>query len=288
MTCILITGADGLLGYDLMKTLSQGKDHHVIATNRQRFDITDLEATTSFLEEARPEVIVHAAAFTDVDACEIEKERAFQTNASGARNVALAARRVGAKLVYISTDYVFDGVKEAPYQEEDRPNPINIYGASKWEGERLVQEECPESFIVRTAWLYGIRGKSFVKTMLRLAQTEKEISVVHDQRGTPTWSHDLARQLQALIATDRYGIYHATSQGSCSWYEFALAIFRASGLPVQVQPVPSERFPRAARRPRNSVLENRRLGELGLHLMSPWEQSLAQFLKVLNQEASPL
>lgn len=281
---ILIIGAGGQLGSDLIRVLADS--YRVIPATRADFDITDLEATMGFCKNAKPEVIVHAAAFTDVDGCESQRDKAFLVNGLGTRNVAIAAREVEAKLLYISTDYVFDGAKEGPYLEFDRPNPINVYGQSKLLGEQFVKEQMEKFFIIRTAWLYSASGKNFIKTMLKLAQEGKELRVVNDQRGTPTWTEDLAQQIKELIPTELYGTYHCTSQGSCTWYEFALEIFKQVGLyaNVKVEPVTSEEFPRPAKRPKNSVLENYMLKLQGLDTMPPWEESLERFMKKAKRE----
>lgn len=279
---VLITGAGGQLGSDLVRVL--GGSYEVIPVTRAEFDVADFETTLGFCREARPDVIVHSAAFTDVDGCESRQDEAFVVNGLGARNVAIAAREVDAKLFYISTDYVFDGKKEGPYLEFDRPNPLNVYGRSKLLGEQFVKEQMQRFFILRTGWLYGAKGKNFVKTILRLAQEQGELQVVNDQRGTPTWTEDLARQIERLIPLDSYGTYHCTSQGSCTWYEFALEVLKLSGLPAKVRPVTTEEFPRAAKRPKNSVLDNYMLRLQGLDIMPPWRESLGRFMKKVEKE----
>jgi len=290
------------LGSDLVKVLSN--ENQTIPATRADLDITDLEATLSFIKDAKPAIIVHAAAFTDVDGCESQQDKAFTVNGLGARNVAIAAREVGAKLFYISTDYVFDGTKEEPYLEFDQPHPINVYGQSKLWGEEFVKEQLSKFFIIRTAWLYGLNGKNFVKTMLTLTEEKEEIQVVNDQRGTPTYTEDLARQIKELISTELYGIYHCSSQGSCTWYDFALEFFKCAGYeavvdpresvhlipntqdlrPIVIRPVTSEEFPRPPRRPINSLLENYMLKLHGLDIMPPWEESLEKFMKVVKRE----
>ena len=300
---VLITGASGQLGSALCSMLAH--DFQVIPATRVEFDITDLTTTRAFIRKTAPRVVVHPAAYTDVDGCETNKEKAFLVNAIGARNVAIATREIEAKLVFISTDYVFDGRKESPYLEYDPPNPLSIYGWSKLLGERLVMQHNPRSFILRISWLYGPQGKNFVETMLSLARTKDELCIVNDQHGTPTFVEDVARQVQTLIQTDSYGLYHATSQGSCTWYEFALEIFKYAGYkaevdlngsvhlvpkiqdlgfntpplrPITVRPVTTAQFPRPAKRPKNSVLENFMLKIQGLDVMPHWKESLRKFL----------
>jgi len=315
---VLITGVSGQLGSSLCSVLAD--DFQVIPATRAEFDITDLAATQAFIHKKAPHVIIHPAAYTDVDGCETNKEKAFLVNTIGARNVAIATREIEAKLVFISTDYVFDGRKESPYLEYDPPNPASVYGWSKLMGEQMVMQQNPRSFILRISWLYGPHGKNFVKTMLSLARTEEELQVVNDQRGTPTFAGDVARQIQTLIQTDSYGLYHCTSQGSCTWYEFALEIIKNAGYeaevapngsvhlipnpeslirglfplipknqelrttnqdlrPLTVRPVPTEQFPRPAKRPQNSVLENFMLKIQGLDVMPHWKDSLHKFMQ---------
>jgi len=294
-------GAAGQLGSEVVEVLRG--DHEVVGVTRTDADITDLSQVMTLVEEVSPQVIVNAAAYTNVDGCEREKGRAFLVNAIGARNVAIAAKEVGAKLVHISTDYVFDGTKDTPYFEYDPPKPINVYGWSKLVGEQMVKEQNPRSFILRVAWLYSARRKNFVKTMLKLAQERDEIRVVNNQRGTPTFAGDVARQIKALIETDCYGLYHCTSQGSCTRYEFALAIFKHAGYkakantdgsvrlipnveglkPITLKPVTSDEFPTPARRPANSVLENFMLKVQGLDTMPHWEESLAAHIQQIKE-----
>ena len=298
---VLVMGAAGQLGSEVVEVLRG--DHEVVGVTRTDADITDLSQVMTLVEEVSPQVIVNAAAYTNVDGCEREKGRAFLVNAIGARNVAIAAKEVGAKLVHISTDYVFDGTKDTPYFEYDPPKPINVYGWSKLVGEQMVKEQNPRSFILRVAWLYSARRKNFVKTMLKLAQERDEIRVVNDQRGTPTFAGDVARQIKALIETDCYGLYHCTSQGSCTRYEFALAIFKCAGYeakantdgsvrltpnaeglkPFTLKPVTSDEFPTPARRPANSVLENFMLKVQGLDIMPHWEESLAAHIQQIKE-----
>lgn len=278
MIKILITGATGQLGSDMVKGLAGS--YQVIPATRADFDVTNLEKTIDFIKDVRPDVIIHTAAFTDVDGCESQQDKAFAVNGIGARNVAIAARKVAARLLYISTDYVFDGTKEEPYLEFDQPNPVNVYGRSKLWGEEFVKEQLNRFFIIRTAWLYGLNGKNFVKTMLNLAREKRELQVVNDQRGSPTYTGDIVRQVERLIPTQLYGTYHCTSRGACTWYEFALEIFkRAQDLkPVTVKPVTTAEFPRPAERPADSVLANFMLRAQGLDIMPPWEESLGRFL----------
>jgi len=281
MSRIVIVGTGGQLGWELSRLLIQDNGQQVVAFGRAELDVTDRFAVERSVEKSRPEVVINCAAFTDVDGCEAERERAFLVNATGAHNVARAARKVGAKLVHISTDYVFAGNQSTPHVETDPTAPINVYGASKLEGEQRVQEACPEHFIVRTAWLYGLHGKNFVKTMVRLGRKGEPINVVNDQHGTPTWTRNLARQIKKLFPTAPYGIYHASSQGHCTWYEFTLEIFKQLGIKAQVNPVLGAHYVQPAGRPQNGVMDNARLRSLGLDVMPPWQEGLKQFLQEL-------
>ena len=279
---ILITGATGQLGHDLLRLLETTKDYKVIATGRHDLDITDYAKVKGFISEARPDIIIHAAAFTAVDQCESQMDLAFKVNALGARNVASVSSHIGAKLVYISTDYVFDGAKKGPYREFDTPNPLNIYGQSKLLGEQFVKEQTSRFFIIRTAWLYGIEGRNFVKTMLELGMKGEELRVVNDQRGTPSCTTDLAREIVQIMTTELYGTYHCTSQGECTWYDFAVEIFRCANLEVRIKPVSTGEYPRPARRPKNSVLDNYLLRLQGLDTMPDWRDALNLFMRENN------
>jgi dTDP-4-dehydrorhamnose reductase len=279
---VVVFGSAGQLGSELCRTLA---DYDLFPIMRDEIDITHLAQVVERVEHLSPEAIINAAAFTDVDSCETHQEKAFLVNAIGARNVAIAARKTGSRLVHISTDYVFDGSKGKPYIEYDSPQPINVYGWSKLMGEKMVITQNPSSFILRVAWLYGPAGRNFVKTMIALVQDKEEIRVVNDQRGTPTFAGDVARQIKLLIETESYGLYHCTSRGSCTWYELAREIFRLLGIPVRVVPVTSAEFPRPAKRPANSVLENFLLKIQGLDLMPPWEESLASNILEIKEAA---
>lgn len=291
---VLVIGAAGQLGAEVCDEL--GNSHEVVPATRQEVDIINLPKVLALARHVKPDAIVNTAAYTDVDGCESNQEKAFLVNAVGARNVAIAAREVEAKLVHISTDYVFDGKKNEPYVEWDPPNPINVYGWSKLMGEQMVREQNPRYFILRVAWLYSARRRNFVKTMLKLAHEREEIRVVNDQHGTPTFAGDVARQIKLLIETDCYGLYHCTSQGSCTRFEFALEIFKCAGYkaesnadgsvylvpdvqslrPITLRPVSSTEFSTPAKRPINSVLENFMLKIQGLDIMPHWRESLAE------------
>lgn len=276
---LLITGAAGQLGRALVEASSL-RGFKVLATDLKEMDITDWQAVWRYLDSHRPEAVINAAAATRVDDLEQDPDLALRVNSLGPRNLAVACRRLGLKLIQVSTDYIFDGAKSGPYVEWDAPRPLSVYGLSKLLGEEYVRQQCPEHFIVRTAWLYGVPGSNFVTAILargRSLTPEQEVKVVHDQWGTPTSTLALAPQLLALAATEAFGTYHATCQGETTWYEFARLIFERAGLPVRLSPCATAEYPRPARRPANSVLENRLLKLAGLDLMPPWQVAFSQF-----------
>ena len=278
---ILIFGIQGQLGRDLETILS---DHEIIPMLFEAVDITDRPAVEKAVVAAKPDWVVNSAAKTHVDRCETEEASAFEVNALGARFAALAAAEAGARLIHVSTDYVFDGSKGKPYVETDEPRPINVYGASKFAGELLVRAACPQHFILRTSGLYGVhecwgKGTNFVETMLKLAATKDELQVVNDEILTPTYTEDLADQIRVLINDPPvFGIYHATNEGSCSWFDFASEIFARSGVSVSLSPIPSSQWPAPARRPANSTLENSALKKAGLNRFPDWRDALERYM----------
>jgi dTDP-4-dehydrorhamnose reductase len=279
---VLVTGANGQLGRELM--LRSDPAYELWGFGRDELDITDLAQCRAVLEQVRPHAVIHCAAYTAVDRAETDADGAYRVNAAGSRNIAIAACEVGAKLAFVSTDYVFDGRSTTPYNEYDRPNPLTVYGKSKLAGEQLVQSLHDRYFIVRTAWVYGAYGANFVRTMLRLGEAGGTVKVVSDQLGSPTYTADLAQLLLALVATEAYGIYHATNSGSCSWYEFAAAIFEESGLPARAEPCSTAEFPRPAPRPAYSVLDNSAIRVSGLPPLRHWREALRDFVQQLHKE----
>ncbi len=266
-----------MLGQDLAAYLSAR--NQVIPVGRKQMDVTDLGQTSETIDREKPDIVIHAAAFTAVDECERQPALAFKVNAEGARSVALACREAGVPLLYVSTDYVFDGRKPTPYVEDDLPNPLNVYGRCKLEGEKHVSELMARFWIVRTSWLFGPMGKNFVRTILQKASRDEPLRVVDDQIGTPTYTMDLAEKLDEIIQSGDTGIYHVTNQGYCSWYEFAVEIIRQAGLTgVQVTPIPTSVSERPAPRPLNSRLANTRLEVGGFGLLPPWEQAVRRYL----------
>jgi dTDP-4-dehydrorhamnose reductase len=276
---ILITGAAGQLGQALL-TAARRQGWEAVATNCGELDITAPRQIREQLQRHRPQAVINAAAATGVDDLESDRDLAFKVNALGPRNLAVACRQLDLKLIHLSSDYVFDGAKPEPYVEWDAVAPLSVYGWSKLLGEQLVREQCPNHFIVRTAWLYGLPGPNFVLAILARARSlgpEGELRVVHDQRGTPTSALALAPQLLALASTAAFGTYHATCRGEATWYDFARLIVDTAGLPVRLTPCTTREFPRPAPRPANSVLANRMLQLEGLNLMPDWQTAFAEF-----------
>jgi dTDP-4-dehydrorhamnose reductase len=276
---LLITGAAGQLGQALVQEGGR-QGWEVVATDVPELDITDPQTVWGELSRQGPEVVINAAAATRVDDLEADPDGALRVNGLGPRNLAVACRRLGIKLVHLSTDYVFNGAKPEPYVEWDATGPLSVYGRSKLLGEEWVRQQCPDHFIVRTAWLYGLPGPNFVTAILARARNLApggELKVVHDQRGTPTSTLALAPQLLALAATEAFGTYHATCQEETTWYEFACLILSTAGLTLRVTPCTTEEFPRPAPRPANSVLANRLLQVAGLDCMPAWQAAYQQF-----------
>lgn len=276
---IVLLGAGGLLGRECQAPLAELGE--LIALDREKLDLTKPQQLRALLRELRPGVVVNCAAYTDVDGCETRAELANLVNAVGPGLLAEATRELGAHLVHISTDYVFDGQKPVPlgYTEEDPASPQSVYGKSKWDGEQLVRRANPDHLIIRTGWLYGVHGRCFPRAILAQALKGGPLKVVNDQFGSPTWSRTLAFQLAALVKAQIKGTVHATAHGHCSWFDFACRLIQLAGMSVEVRPCTSGEFPRPAKRPANSILEKRRLLELGLDRMGTWEEGLEQFFQ---------
>jgi dTDP-4-dehydrorhamnose reductase len=275
---VLVFGASGMLGKDLLTAFS-GDD--VTGLSSIDADLRDARQVLSVTQNARPDWIVLSAAFTDVDGCEKDPARAFAINRDGAAHVALAAARTGSRLIFISSDYVFDGEKRTPYETEDPRNPINVYGRSKAEAESRLLEIAPDCCVIRTSWLFGAGGKCFPDTILKLAKTQPELRVVDDQRGCPTYTFDLAGAIAGLARKQASGIVHVTNRGSCSWFELARAIVAAASPLTTVIPVPTAEFPRPAKRPAYSVLSGRSLEGFGIQLPD-WRDALIRYLRRRN------
>lgn len=278
---VLVTGAKGQLGTDLMNELAK-RGIEGIGVDVEEMDITDAEACRRVIKASGADAVIHCAAYTAVDAAEDNVELCRRINGEGTRNVAQACKEADVKLMYISTDYVFDGQGTRPWEPDDERHPLNVYGQTKYEGELAVEELSDKYFIVRIAWVFGVAGKNFIKTMLRLGKERGAVSVVDDQVGSPTYTYDLARLLVDMIQTDKYGRYHATNEGLCSWYEFAKEIFRQAGMDVPVTPVSSSEFPAKATRPSNSRMSKEKLSENGFERLPAWQDALGRFLKEIE------
>lgn len=281
---ILVTGCNGQLGREIIKQLENNKikdeSIEVLKCDKETLDISNFDEVNTYILENKPEVIINCAAFTNVDLSEEKEDLAYKINALGAKNLAIASEKVKSKLVYISTDYVFKGDKKTPYKEDDAINPTSVYGKSKFLGEQYTKAFCSRYFIIRTAWLYG-DGNNFVKTMLKLSDTKKEINVVDDQVGSPTSTKDLAICVLNLINTEYYGIYHGTNHGFCSWYDFAKKIFEIKNIDIKVNPITSDEFESKVNRPSYSVLDNFMLNLIDLDNFRDWEEALEEYLRLI-------
>lgn len=278
---VLVTGAKGQLGYDVCRVLAaRGIEHRGVDVCD--FDITDSREVLRFVSEYRPTAIVHCAGYTAVDRAEEEAARCFLINADGAANLAHAAKAVDAKMLYISTDYVFSGKGDSHHEVDEPTEPLSVYGKSKLLGENYVKNTLPRYFIVRISWLFGINGANFVRTMLDLSKTRSELRVVCDQIGSPTYSLDLAQLLCDMIASEKYGIYHATNDGICSWAEFASTILQLAGRDTRITPVSTEEYPTKAVRPRNSRLSKQSLSDAGFSTLPHWQDALERYLAELK------
>ena len=284
----MVIGAKGMLGRDLVEILRSsfgtGKSgYEVFGWDFDEIDIREEADTVSKIENLQPEIVINVAAYTDVDGCEVEQEKAFLINAEGMRHVAVAGERCQAKVIYLSTDYVFDGQKKEPYAEDDPPNPINIYGQTKLKGERYLQALVDNSLIIRTQWLYGKFGKNFVSSILRQGKEKGVLSVVDDQTGSPTYTVDLSKAIVSLIRSDGRGVFHVVNGEVCTWYVFAQAILKASGLGgVRIIQISSEELGRQALRPSYSALSTKKLKEETGMSLRPWPEALKDYLSALS------
>lgn len=274
---IIVTGSKGQLGTDIMAEL-QKKGHTAIGADLPETDLTDKASVDSFIANCNADAIIHCAAFTNVDLAETEKETCRKINADGTLNLALACKKHSIKMLYISTDYVFGGEGNDAFETDSPKVPCNFYGESKLLGENAVIENCEKSFIVRISWVFGENGKNFVKTMLRLSKEKESLTVVNDQTGSPTYTKDLAILLCDMIETEKYGVYHATNEGYCTWAEFAAKIMELSGAATKIIPVTSAEYKTAATRPQNSRLSKKSLDENGFDRLPHWENALKRYL----------
>ena len=278
---VLVTGITGQLGSDVMAELLK-RNIEAVGAARKDFDLTNEEGMRKFIKAHEPDAVIHCAAYTAVDKAEDESELAMQVNGHATKVIAEVCKDINAKMIYISTDYVFPGNGDKPYEINDTKNPLNAYGRSKLAGEEAVMNTLAKYFIVRISWVFGINGKNFVKTMLRLSETKDKLTVVNDQIGSPTFTADLACLLADMVITDKYGIYHATNEGFCSWAEFATEIFHQAGAKTEVIPVPSSEYPTKAVRPNNSRLSKKSLDAAGFRRLPAWEDAVGRYLMALS------
>ncbi|MBO4618029.1 MAG: dTDP-4-dehydrorhamnose reductase [Lachnospiraceae bacterium] len=282
---VLVTGVKGQLGYDVMRELAK-RNIEGIGVDIDEMDITDPVSVDKVITEAAPDAVIHCAAWTAVDAAEDEdkKEKVRLVNVEGPRNIAKVCKKLDIKMIQISTDYVFDGQGERPWEPDDPTGPVSVYGLTKRDGENAVMEILDKFFIVRIAWVFGINGKNFVKTMLNLSKTHDSLTVVNDQWGSPTYTYDLARLLVDMVLTDKYGIYHATNEGFINWYDFAVAIFKEAGITMNVKPVSTAEYGVSkAARPFNSRMSKDKLDKMGFKRLPSWEDALKRYMVELKE-----
>ena len=279
---ILVTGVRGQLGHDVVEELTR-RGIDAVGVDIEEMDVTDKDSVDSVVRGAAPDAVIHCAAYTAVDAAEENEELCRKVNADGPQNIANVCKELDIKMIQISTDYVFGGEGTHFWKPEDACEPQSVYGRTKYQGELAVRNTLEKYFIVRIAWVFGINGKNFVKTMLNLAKTHDTIRVVNDQFGSPTYTYDLARLLADMVVTDKYGVYHATNEGICSWYEFACAIFQEAGISVNVVPVTTAEYAAKAKRPANSRMDNNKLTENGFEKLPAWQDALARYVALLTE-----
>lgn len=280
---VLVTGVKGQLGYDVVRELEK-RGHEAVGVDIEEMDITKEDEVSRVMKSAAPDAVIHCSAYTAVDRAEEEPETCRRVNADGTANIAAVCAEMGCKLLYLSTDYIFSGDGERPWEPDDEPSPLNVYGQTKYEGEQAIKAKLGKYFIVRISWVFGINGNNFIKTMLRLGKENGTVKVVSDQIGSPTYTADLAVLLADMIESEAYGEYHATNEGLCSWYEFAKEIFRAAGMnDVTVTPVSTGEFPAKAKRPLNSRMSKEKLVENGFRKLPPWQDAVARYIRELDQ-----
>lgn len=280
---VLVTGVNGQLGYEIVRELNNKGYTDILAVDKDEMDITNKDMVNNVIKNYHPDVIFHCAAWTAVDKAEDEKEACYNVNVNGTKYISEAAKEIDAKLIYISTDYVFDGTKEGLYEIDDEVNPKSVYGMTKYQGEELVRQNNLKHFIVRISWVFGVNGNNFIKTMLKLAETRNELTVVADQFGSPTYTVDLAKLLVEMSETEKYGTYHANNEGYCNWAEFAEYIFKVNNKEVNVKHITSEEYPQKAYRPRNSKLSKQSLDDNGFNRLPSWENAVERYSKELKK-----
>lgn len=277
MNNILVTGSTGQLGSDVVKELLK-RGYSTLSPNRSEFNLCSEDSIRNYILNSNCEAIVHCAAYTQVDKAEDEKDLCIKINATATKHIVKCAKILDIPMIYISTDYVFDGTKDGEYTENDETNPINIYGESKLAGEKYVQEILDKYYIVRTSWVFNINGKNFIETMLRLSKANNQLSIVNDQIGSPTYTKDLSRLLVDMLETSKYGLYHATNERYCSWYEFADTIFKLANINIDIKAINSNEYASRAKRPLNSKLSKDKLIEYGFKPLPHWEDALKDYL----------
>ncbi|WP_414052810.1 dTDP-4-dehydrorhamnose reductase [Macrococcus animalis] len=283
MSKILITGINGQLGHDVSKQLNLNKSYMILSPGREQLDLTNKKKVEEYLSSNKPDVIVHCAAYTAVDKAESEKELAFDVNVNGTKYLTEYCKENNCKIVYISTDYVFDGSGNQPFEINSPINPINYYGFTKAQGEKIIVDNLEKYFIIRISWVFGINGNNFVKTMINLSKKLATLNVINDQIGSPTYTKHLAECIQEMIDTEKYGIYHATNEGYCSWYDFAKEIFAILELDTVINPITTEEYPTDAKRPKNSRLSKVELKNNGFENLPTWQNALREYLKELKE-----
>lgn len=278
---ILVTGANGQLGFDVINELNK-RNIKCLGIDKEELDITDSSAVNDYVTKLNPNCIIHCAAYTAVDKAEDESEICYKVNVKGTENIAKACKKVNAKIIYISTDYVFDGQGDTPFEVDGNISPLSVYGKTKYEGELKVKENLHKYFIVRISWVFGLNGNNFVKTMLRLGKEKESLNVVCDQIGSPTYTADLAPLLCNMALSEKYGVYHATNEGICSWAEFAAEIMKKAGLSCKINPISTSEYKTKAIRPLNSRLSKKSLKDSGFDLLPKWEDALDRYLVELR------
>lgn len=275
---VLVTGINGQLGYDVVKELDK-RGYIPIGVDREKVDLTDLSSINNLIKDSEVDAVIHCAAYTSVDKAEDDKELCEIVNILSVKEIVNTCKELDIPLVYISTDYVFDGTKEGEYIETDLVNPINVYGRTKLMGEAFVKDILDKYFIVRISWVFGENGNNFIDTMLRLSKEHKELNIINDQVGSPTYTKDLAPLLVDMIQTNKYGTYHATNEGFCSWYEFAKEIFKVKNIDIKVNPITTDKYITKAKRPLNSKMSKEKLEQNGFKRLRPWQEALKDYLK---------
>lgn len=278
---VFVTGVKGQLGFDVMNELKK-RNIEAVGVDIDEMDITDKLQVEKVITKEAPDAVIHCAAYTAVDAAEDNVKVCRKVNAEGTQNIAKVCEKLDIKMMYISTDYVFNGQGTRPWEPDDEREPLNVYGQTKYEGELAVEQHVKKFFTVRIAWVFGVNGKNFIKTMLNLGKTHDKLTVVNDQTGSPTYTYDLARLLVDMIQTEKYGRYHATNEGLCTWYEFACEIFKQAGMNVEVAPVTSDEYPAKAKRPENSRMNKEKLVENGFKPLPAWQDALSRYLKEID------